>query len=497
MGVRRLLRRLDRTPWARRLGPLGVALLASALVGVVVALTPLRAEPLAWVGAALPLGIELLRQARSAWAGPRAERARGTTAERYRDDREGPELPTGSLRGRDLAAAKLVRADLANADLTGATLDDARLRRADLAGAVLVDTHCQGANFFQARLPEANLDGAQASGASFEGADLRHASLVEADLVGADFTGADVRGANFAGALLDADALDDATLDAGTVLPDGRSAFPSRWPSSDAWRASMVRASRLGLWNLVRPAAVGLAGAAVATGGAVVSAESFEVAFLEQARGDRVAESRSARPDLFPPVPGGGSSTTRPTPASSTAAADVGSSPDAGPSLDDELDLVEVSIPEPVGAALVGADPADDAATDRVVESMDDTGSDDAQSDPTGDLNAVEAAPLEVTVGSDAFQLGQPRLVVAVESEGGPAEVSVRSALGRIDLDIDGADRLDLGAIDGGVVGVEVRPIDPSTVVVCAISVAGTEQALRRGFPGESITCLLDLDRQG
>ena len=100
------------------------------------------------------------------------------------------------LRGANLSAANLVKADLHGAYLGHANLYGADLRLSDL----------RNANLWKANLTEVN----------FLGADLRNS-----DLSGADLYQADLRGANLTGAHLVNTNLEKAKYNRFTTWPDG------------------------------------------------------------------------------------------------------------------------------------------------------------------------------------------------------------------------------------------------------------------------------------
>lgn len=125
---------------------------------------------------------------------------------------------TLNLRGRDLRSAELDRSDLHQADLTGANLDGASLVGADLRDVALncadlnelllsedrqaaLCTSARGADFSQARMPNAFLTGLDARGAKFEEADLTGANLAYAMITGANFSSARLDRANLTGGI--------------------------------------------------------------------------------------------------------------------------------------------------------------------------------------------------------------------------------------------------------------------------------------------------------
>lgn len=135
----------------------------------------------------------------------------------------------GTMRGADLARARLDGVRLAQSDLGQVVFREARLVGAYFGAAIL-----KAADFQGAVLNNANLRDADLRGAVLKGADLRAAHLAGADLWNADLTDADLRGANLWGARLNATRLRGARLnganlanavfDIDTILPDG-----TRW----------------------------------------------------------------------------------------------------------------------------------------------------------------------------------------------------------------------------------------------------------------------------
>ena len=524
--VRRFLRWIHRTPHGRDGAQLTVALATAAIVLALFALLADGIGVWAIVAAGLPVAIEVVKQSRTAWRRRHDQQREISMAELPRADLSRRALASSYLRGRDLTSAKLVMTDLHHADLTGAVLDDARLRKANLSYADLTEASCRSTSFFRARLVEANLDGIDGREASFQEADLRHASLVGADLGGVGFDGADVRGANFARSVMAPNALAEATTDAATVLPDGRPATGVGRPTIAGWRASMVRAARLGLWELVRPIAVGLTGVAVIAGVAGASELSLEVSLLEMAGPDGGVEA--PRSDLFGRLSSGDRSSRATTPtrtaavapsegASSTADVD----PDAvAPTADDggdrpigdgepgssaagigELPLPDLAPPtvgpttttpspdpsEPVPSSTRPATGSTDPTTPDVAEAA-------AATEPS--LEEVVETPTEAPGPDPGAAQVLAGLQIVVTSESGPSTVTLQSLLGDGAFVVTGRQVLDLDGEPTGPIQVEVVPGDGATVASCSIVIDGVEVAFRRGFDGEAIGCQVDLDRQ-
>lgn len=133
----------------------------------------------------------------------------------------------GSMRGHNLAGARLQNVRLAKAvmqliDLTGADLRGAYFGESDLVKARLSKADLSDSNLRDIRLADADLTGAVLRRAHMAGADLRGALLRSADLSGAnlwqalchaaDLTGADLTGANLIGV----------QFNSHTILPDGQ-----------------------------------------------------------------------------------------------------------------------------------------------------------------------------------------------------------------------------------------------------------------------------------
>lgn len=160
-----------------------------------------------------------------------AERLRGHPC--WRDG----SLRRSSLRGADLAKARLGSVNLPEADLEGARLRDAFLFRAVLAGgrfdcadlreAFLVEADLRDASLAEADLRGTDLRLADLTGANLESADLQAASLCEAHLDGASFRGArlestDLRRTDLRLATnLTREQIGAACGDSGTRLPPG------------------------------------------------------------------------------------------------------------------------------------------------------------------------------------------------------------------------------------------------------------------------------------
>ena len=130
-----------------------------------------------------------------------------------------PGEPSLNLRGRDLRFARLDRTDLHQADMTGANLDGASLVDADLRGVwmscadlnvlLLTDsrraarcTSVRGANLAKARLGDARMAGADLREARFDEAQLAGTQLAHAAMSGASFASARLDGADLSGAAL-------------------------------------------------------------------------------------------------------------------------------------------------------------------------------------------------------------------------------------------------------------------------------------------------------
>ncbi|WP_157169706.1 pentapeptide repeat-containing protein [Streptomyces typhae] len=118
------------------------------------------------------------------------------------------------------------QADLEGAVLDGADLSKSRFRDADLAGAFMGDVYLQWAHFERARIVKAFLGNAKAEHALFDDADLRGARLADAKL----------RGTRFRGARLDGADLDNADLHKadlycakGLTLEQVVAARPTSW----------------------------------------------------------------------------------------------------------------------------------------------------------------------------------------------------------------------------------------------------------------------------
>lgn len=131
--------------------------------------------------------------------------------------------------GASCPRCNLFQADLSGATLKGRNLAGARLRQADLSLAEMNRTSFAGAD-----LRDVNFYGGVFGGASFAGANLSQASLVGTYLQGANFRGAILAGANLSGAEMDrATGLTQAQLnracgDGSTRLPRGLSVPPCR-----------------------------------------------------------------------------------------------------------------------------------------------------------------------------------------------------------------------------------------------------------------------------
>ncbi|HML13381.1 MAG TPA: pentapeptide repeat-containing protein [Xanthobacteraceae bacterium] len=150
---------------------------------------------------------------------------------------------TLSLRGRDLAGAVLIGADLRKIDFVGANLNNARLDLANARGAVfncadpggghgdgwpddgctwlqgasLSSAQLQGAWFVKARLQGAALIEAQLQGAYLIGAQLQASVLTYADLTAASLYDAELQDAYLVGAKLSGATLENARLEKAIV----------------------------------------------------------------------------------------------------------------------------------------------------------------------------------------------------------------------------------------------------------------------------------------
>ncbi len=122
-------------------------------------------------------------------------------------DLAGAKLARADLSGSNLAEANLVRADLAGADLRNATLDRADLSDADLTAAFL-----SGSSLCGARLRGADIRGANLRDAEISHADLSSASLVDADLTGVNLASSDLSNATLKRANLKKSNLCEANL---------------------------------------------------------------------------------------------------------------------------------------------------------------------------------------------------------------------------------------------------------------------------------------------
>lgn len=147
------------------------------------------------------------------------------------------ELSNATFAGRNLQAAKFMRASLFNCnltavDLTGADFSHSNARECTFTGAVLrnatlrrasfgslsmpkgdlADADLTGANFFEAQLPgadlrrvnltDANLERANLGGADLKGAIFLRTRMIKANLAGTDLSGADLRRIELQGAIL-------------------------------------------------------------------------------------------------------------------------------------------------------------------------------------------------------------------------------------------------------------------------------------------------------
>ncbi|ATC31812.1 pentapeptide repeat-containing protein [Caulobacter vibrioides] len=126
--------------------------------------------------------------------------------------------------GAHCPRCNLFQADVSNLTLKGKNLAGARLRQADLSTAVM-----NRSSFASGDLRDVNAYGGVFTGASFARADLTNASFVGAYLQGANFTGARLAGVNFSGAEMGRAAglkqsqLNQACGDDSTLLPRGLS----------------------------------------------------------------------------------------------------------------------------------------------------------------------------------------------------------------------------------------------------------------------------------
>ena len=123
------------------------------------------------------------------------------------DDVRGVELPAA-----DLYRANAVGAFLIKANLAGANLQSADLELADLRYAKLQQSNLLGVNLAQADLRGSNLEGADLREAALLFANLQSANLQRVDLRGAFLNNADLRTAKLAGADLRNAYLNDADL---------------------------------------------------------------------------------------------------------------------------------------------------------------------------------------------------------------------------------------------------------------------------------------------
>jgi uncharacterized protein YjbI with pentapeptide repeats len=114
----------------------------------------------------------------------------------------GAKLPKADLTGAQLQGASLNGAQLQGASFVEAQLQGASLGGAQLQGASLERARLQGALLVWAQLKMASLDGAKLQGASLGGAKLQGASLERAQLQGASLGGAQLQGAWLDGAAL-------------------------------------------------------------------------------------------------------------------------------------------------------------------------------------------------------------------------------------------------------------------------------------------------------
>ncbi len=117
-----------------------------------------------------------------------------------------------SMRGADLTAANLYRADLRELNLSGALfLEESYLDTVNLSG-----TDLNKAYFYRSNLREANLSNANLSEARFN-----YSSIHDANFSGANLSGTRFRGSNLQGTHLTPTQLDQAKF-CDTALPDGK-----------------------------------------------------------------------------------------------------------------------------------------------------------------------------------------------------------------------------------------------------------------------------------
>lgn len=80
-------------------------------------------------------------------------------------------------------------------------------------------------------------------------------------------------------------------------------------------------------------------------------------------------------------------------------------------------------------------------------------------------------------------------------SQGGPSLATYLLEQGEADFVANGEHNLHFEEKPTGMVGVEVVPEVPNAIASCSISIDGVQHVLRRGTPGEPVTCRLAADR--
>ncbi len=461
-----------------------------------------------------------------------------------------------NLQKAKFSRANLSRADLTDADLYDARFVATRMANAYLGGANCVKTTFYRSQLMRANLDEIRTG----EGTSFDSADLRNAKLRNADLRGATFKGADLRGATFEESVLRPDALELATTDASTILPDGRPAEPNNLESLDLRASfqrvvqlqgpNVVRSATFGLgMALAVTASISAAGGPgrpgmfdqVALPNPTRTASSADVAERVTVTGvptDIDADADSNR-DVGGNTDAGSDSAGADTDGTDTAVADAAA---AGG------DSAPVDLPgQPIGvadsaetpgslpplsqtgaASLVGVD-GDDGTSPTETESESETESAERTDDePSGSTGPAEPesssesspqtsppttdlseAPLTEAVGTPGLpalvgapSTGSPNQTAAVElsltmeSTGGTSSANYvsTSAQGTVLVSPQSPQVIDLSA--DGIITIEMSPESDTAIATCAISIDGAEQVARSGFPGQTISCEIDLSNR-
>lgn len=445
----------------------------------------------------------------------------------------------------DMATLTCQHSNLRHAVLVRADLPRASFKQSDLSYANLSGANCEEAKFYRTRLFEATFDQAQASAARFEDADLRHssfkaakllnarfdnadlrnASFADARLINARFDGADVRGADFTGSTLEPDALVDAICDSETNVPSDCDTGKIR--SQPGLMSSLQDGLQSAAEFSARPIMFAAGWAFVVVAAAFMAGQvepiTYEIAaerLAPASDGSRsTAGAARARSSVEEPQSAAELVGER-TEVAEASAADASSDADSSSAADSGLATADAPVPSASGAEAPSTEnQASTQSTAQATSTAQPTSTPAATTTTQAPTTAATTQPAQ----PESTELPEPALTevsevappllegstvpptaaatagvnLTIGSEGGASSASYSSDVGNGGPFVANDQTVPFSIeATTGIVTVSVTPDDAATVAFCAIDVGTGGRNENRGFPGQAVTCTLDLDDQ-